>query len=244
MAGRDGQAGLPALAGDDDVRAAAIQVGFPDRPGGTVGPVQVAAVHRYPLRAHLAGEDGVRAGAVEVGRPDLVGADPVDLPGGAAEAPSAGEGVSGGSGVLRATLAGCRQAGGDGAGPGGREPHRDRAPLARCQAVAGVAGDGERGRAGQRHRQPAGGLTAGIGQRERLRGRPASGDLPVVVGGGAERPVPAAPAWPPPPPQPTRAPSPRHRPLPRHGRTRCPSQTLRPGPPRETPDNPPRQREC
>src|SRR6185369_13157108 len=64
------------------------------------------------------------------------------------------------------------------------EAHGDRAPLAGCQVVAGVAGDGERARAGQRHPQPAGALTAGIGKRERLRGRPTSGDLPVVVGAG------------------------------------------------------------
>src|SRR5215469_16815098 len=58
------------LAGGDDLRAGAVQVGLGDRAhraGDVVGPVQVAGVHRYPVRAALVGGDGLRAGAVQVG---------------------------------------------------------------------------------------------------------------------------------------------------------------------------------
>src|SRR5215471_7969799 len=54
------------LAGGDGVRVGAVQAGLHDRAVG-VGPVQVAAVGRHPVREVLARDDGLRVGAVQAG---------------------------------------------------------------------------------------------------------------------------------------------------------------------------------
>ena len=61
---------MTVLPGDDGLRAAAVEPGIPDGAAAGTGPVEVAAVHRHPLRGVLPGDDGVRAAAVEPGFPD------------------------------------------------------------------------------------------------------------------------------------------------------------------------------
>src|SRR5262245_29664400 len=70
------------LAGGESGHTGVVQVGLVDRAGigDSVGPVDVAAVHRHPGRGALAGEDGVRVAAVQVGLVDrAAGAGPVEV---------------------------------------------------------------------------------------------------------------------------------------------------------------------
>src|SRR6185312_7424836 len=83
--GCDGHHLRDVLAGNDDVPAAAVEVGLTHRAGtgraeADVRPVELAG-DRHSLRAVLAGDDGVRAAAVEISRGDraLVNVTPVEL---------------------------------------------------------------------------------------------------------------------------------------------------------------------